>query len=287
MAERRAIKSTIWDDTWFGRLSPFEMVIWIGLFSKCADDQGRLQNDPALIRSKLFPFRDVMIKDISQSIVTFNSHLMPYTKGEPLIQIVRWWENQPMQYATPSNYPPPDGWKDRYRTNYKGKHIVFNWNGQENTQAGILLWQGLSILDKQSSWTTYLGTLILNPILNPTLTLNPLNNTQEGPGCMQKLVEQMTGYTALPNDLPAIDEMERIGVVKEDIAGALAYFKSHGKTARGAQNLLASVKFQVAQRVQAAAIADVKNGNGSGPRKDPVGHLGEDGLWHREASNES
>lgn len=279
MAERRAIKSTIWDDAWFGRLTAFEMVVWIGLFSKCADDQGRLQHDPALIRSKLFPFQDVTIKEMDAALTTFDGHLIFYEKGEPLAQIVRWWENQPMQYATPSNYPPPDGWMDCYRTNYKKEYIVFHWPGQENTQAGILLWNELSILQKQSSWTAYLGRLNLvfnfnpNPTFNPTF--NPESNKQEGEIDLQKLVEQMTGYPALPSDLPALEEMGKIGVVKEDIAGALAYFQKHGKTARGAANLLASVKFQVAQRVQAAAAAEFKgsnNGHEHKTEKQPAGH---------------
>lgn len=169
MAEHRAIKSAIWDDTWFGRLSPFEMAVWIGLFSKCADDQGRLQDDAALIRSKLFPFQDVAIASIEGALETFNGHLIRYQKGEHLAQLVRWFDNQPMQYAVPSNFPPPDGWIDRYRTNYKKVNVVWNWGEMENTAAGVLLWQGLSALQRPSSWTTYLGRLNTNPnsIHNP------------------------------------------------------------------------------------------------------------------------
>jgi DNA-binding transcriptional regulator YhcF (GntR family) len=81
---------------------------------------------------------------------------------------------------------------------------------------------------------------------------------------VQKMVEQMTGYMALPSDIPAIKEMEKLGVVKEDIAGALEFFQRHNKTARGAANLLESVKFQVARRAQAEAVKGVKsNGNKS------------------------
>ncbi len=167
MSERRAIKSAIWDDSWFGRLSPFEMTIWVGLFSKCADDQGRLQDDPALIRSRLFPYQDIPLIDIEQALNSFDGHIIRYNKGEKLIQIIRWHENQPMQYATPSNFPPPDGWIDSYRTNYKSKYIVFNWNGLEDTEIGRLLWNELSGLARVSSWTSMLGTL--NPILNPIL----------------------------------------------------------------------------------------------------------------------
>jgi hypothetical protein len=168
MAEHRAIKSTIWDDTWFGRLSSFEMNVWIGLFSKCADDQGRLQDDAALIRSKLFPYQDVAIATVEEALQKFNNgHLIRYEKGEHLAQLVRWFDNQPMQYAVPSNYPPPDGWIDRYRTNYKRINIVWNWNDMESTGIGILLWNGLSKLQRPSSWTSYLGRLNPNPNPNP------------------------------------------------------------------------------------------------------------------------
>lgn len=205
MAERRAIKSTIWDDTWFGRLTPFEMVVWIGLFSKCADDQGRLQHDPALIRSKLFPFQDVTIKEMDTALNTFDGHLIFYEKGEPLTQIVRWWENQPMQYATPSNYPPPDGWIDRYRTNYKKLYITFNWPGQDNTQVGTLLWQGLSTLKRQSSWTTYLGTL--NYIFNPNYNPNPKEDIHEDAPVLSRLDVLIGCPVGGHSDVDTADEM--------------------------------------------------------------------------------
>lgn len=262
MAERRAIKSSIWDDTWFGRLTPFEMVLWIGLFSRCADDQGRFQNDPALIRSKLFPFQDVTLKEIKDGITSFNGHLILYTKGEDLAQIVRWWDNQPMQYATPSNYPPPDGWQDHYRTNYKKQYIAYNWPGQENSPLGVLLWDVLKSLPRQSSWITNLGTLNYNPNYNPNQV--PLTNKNEGaekPKTIQEMVEEMTGYIAQPGDIPALDEMETMGVVKEDIEKAVKFFKDHGKVARGAANLLQSVKFQVAQRTQ-ESVAKKAQSNG-------------------------
>lgn len=264
MAERRAIKSTIWSDTWFGRLSPFEMVVWIGLFSKCADDQGRMQDDPALIRSQIFPYQDITLKAVSEALDTFGDRLIRYTKGEPLAQILRWWDNQPMQYATPSDYPPPEGWKDRYRANYKKHYIVFNWNGVADTEIGLLLWDGLSKLARQTSWTAYLGALNFN--FNFNLNFNQLNNnnniSENLEKNMQHLIEEMTGYPAMPMDLPAIDEFVKMGVTKEDIAGALAFFKGNGKVAHGAQNLLNSVKFQVARRIQSANAKDTQTPTG-------------------------
>jgi DnaD/phage-associated family protein len=190
MAERRAIKSAIWDDTWFGRLSSFQMVVWIGLFSKCADDQGRFQNDPALIRSKLFPFQDVLISEVSEVIKSFDGHLFLYTKGEPMAQIIRWWENQPMQYAVPSNYPPPDEWIDCYRTTYKSKSIVYNWKGMENNSIGILLWNELKNLARQSSWTSLVGRL--NP--NPNPNSNPVKNGNHEPEINPELAALNTVY---------------------------------------------------------------------------------------------
>lgn len=176
MADRRAISSDIWDSSFFGEtLSLLGDLVWVGLITRCADNQGRMEDKPTVIRSRLFPYRDnITTKEIDDILALMGEDgcILRYLKGgKEYIQLVNWWEHQPLQYATPSNFPPPDQWKDRYRTFYKGHKIIFNWKDMVDTQEGIDLWNKLSILARISTWTTYLDTLKYNPNPNP----NPLN----------------------------------------------------------------------------------------------------------------
>jgi len=174
MAERRAIKSKIWEDEFFGELGFFDQVVWIGLFSRMADDQGRMTDNPILIGTQLFPYKSISPTEIDASLVTFGSHVIRYkVNGRGFIQLSVWWQNQPMQYAVPSNYPSPDGWLDKYRTTYKGERLVFNWDGMQDTQVGILLYNKLQTLPRISSWMDYVGTLNPNPNPNPNPIPNP------------------------------------------------------------------------------------------------------------------
>lgn len=175
MAERRAIKAKIWEDEFFGELSLLAQLIWIGIFSRCVDDQGRMVENLSIIKSQIFPYKDIPLHEIAACLDEIDGHLIRYeVDGKKYIQITKWWDNQPMQYATPSNYPAPKDWDDRYRTTYKGTQIVFNWlgkNGIENNEAGMTLHTTLAGLGRVSSWVDYVGSL--NHNLNPTPNLNP------------------------------------------------------------------------------------------------------------------
>jgi hypothetical protein len=185
MAERRAIKSDIWGDEFFGGLPYIAMVLWIGLFSKCADDQGRISENLSLIKSNVFPYKDIPLYQIEECLCSFDGHILRYKNSDrKYIQLVRWWDNQPLQYAVPSNYPPPDGWLDRYRTNYKKHYICFNWPGLDNSPDGILLHNILVTLGRVSSWHDYLGVLNPNPIFNP----NPNSEIHAPEGAMEEAV---------------------------------------------------------------------------------------------------
>ena len=138
MAERRAIKSTIWQDEFFGmELSLLGRLVWIGLFSACADSKGRLRDIPELICSTLFPYGGASPQDIADCLSAFGERVIRYeVDGRKYIQLRKWWENQPMQYAVPSNYPAPEGWRDRIRTNYKGVKLIYSWVGKADTVEG-------------------------------------------------------------------------------------------------------------------------------------------------------
>ena len=114
MTDRRAIKTEIWRDEWFGELDTLEKLVWIGLFATCADSQGRMLDNPTLICSTLFPYGGATATEIATCLDTFAIKITRYkVEGRGYIQLPKWWENQPQQYAVPSNYPAPDGWTDR------------------------------------------------------------------------------------------------------------------------------------------------------------------------------
>jgi len=104
----------------------------MGTITKLADDQGRLRDNAALIRSNIFPLDDVPLNDIEQAIQLFSidGRIVRYKKdGKKLIQIVNWWKHQKPRWASASNYPAPDGWIDRYRYHGQGNVIIeLNWN---------------------------------------------------------------------------------------------------------------------------------------------------------------
>lgn len=169
MAERRAIKSSIWDDEFFGgELSLLEKLIWIGLFSKCADNQGRMLDNPTLIRSSLFPYGNATTEEIEKCLVNFGDKIIRYeSSGRKYIQLKKWWENQPLQWAVPSNYPAPENWLDRVRTNYKGHKLTYNWGDTPDTPEGLSLKSKIESLGRVSTWTDYVEALNTNTNTKP------------------------------------------------------------------------------------------------------------------------
>ena len=134
MANRRMINSDLFSDDVFMELNDITRLTWIGLIVMSADDQGRLQDNELLIKSQIFPMDNktpVKIKN-SLDILEQNEMILRYQKdGKKLIQIVNWWKHQSPSWASPSNYPPPDGWVDREKYHATGNKVVTtNWDTQ-------------------------------------------------------------------------------------------------------------------------------------------------------------
>ncbi len=140
MTSRRMITSDTWEDDFFTSLDFFERLLWFGILTGCADDQGRLQDNAVLIRSKVFPVDDVSIKQIEQALNRYTdaSKITRYiANGKRLIQIVNWWKHQTPRWAGKSNYPPPTGWIDKERYHAAGNEIVTkNWDARGGYIAG-------------------------------------------------------------------------------------------------------------------------------------------------------
>lgn len=132
MANKRMITGGIWEDEFFTTLSIFARLLWIGLITQCADDQGRLRDSAALIRSNVFPIDDISLKEVEEALQEFYKagKIDRYkADNKDLIQIVNWWKYQTPRWAGKSNYPPPERWIDRERYHSRNNKIVDkNWN---------------------------------------------------------------------------------------------------------------------------------------------------------------
>ncbi len=131
----RKIRRTLLDDPRFGMLSVFSQHLYLKLLL-VADDQGRLQGHPAWIRSRAFPYQDIALEEIEQALKELEEKdfiLRYQADSMALIQIRNWWQESDLQWAQPSEYPAPEGWKDRIRYSKRGKMVTQNWEGEEET----------------------------------------------------------------------------------------------------------------------------------------------------------
>lgn len=128
---RRMIISEMWEDDFFVNLSFLHRLIWIGIITACADDQGRFQDNPNLIKARIFPMDNFEPNDIEKALVEFyKAHkVVRYIADcKHVIQIVSWWKHQTPQWAGKSIFKPPKGWIDRERYHGKENKIhTLNW----------------------------------------------------------------------------------------------------------------------------------------------------------------
>lgn len=110
MARQRFIWPDIWKDPVFGRLTADQQVFFIGCFS-IADDDGRLNGDPAYLRGELFTYKDLTLKKVQQirdAVVSKCVHLHLYhANGNDYIALLKWDTYQKPKYPKPSKLPAP------------------------------------------------------------------------------------------------------------------------------------------------------------------------------------
>lgn len=133
----RTIDPGIFTDDFIGTQSMRLRILWMGLILSLADDQGRMVNNPALIRVTIFPYdTDITAKDIEADLRTLAKahkiiryHAGTNGDGKELIQIIKWWRYQmKAQWAKRSTYPAPLKWVDRVRCHVTGNTIdTMNW----------------------------------------------------------------------------------------------------------------------------------------------------------------
>lgn len=269
MSNRRMITSDLFEDEIIGGLPVTDRLLWVGLIT-IADDQGRLSDNPALIRSKVFPYDEIPISEINDALLHLaeTNRITRYqAENKKCIQINSWWKHQRSQWAGKSNLPAPEGWTDRARYNSSDGITMINWkleggystipcvgvdggvDGGVNTTPALtevklsISKDKIKFKDKDKNKT---GGASENS--NPYSDDEPFDKIQHE-------IEQTTGYLSTAKDVPAIKEMVSIGATTDDIHAAVAWFASQDKVARGAAGILGAVKYQVARRKQAGVVA--------------------------------
>ena len=135
---RRMIDTSLWQNEKFTRMPLGARMLQIGIITH-ADDQGRAKANPSFLRMQIFPDdEDITNADIQKwfGLMIKNGTIISYTVDEKqYVQLCNWWKYQSLQYAAPSQFPRPDGWKDRIRkTVTKGFIATCNWQTVDGTQ---------------------------------------------------------------------------------------------------------------------------------------------------------
>lgn len=124
MANRRMIYQDFFEDDYFGMVEIGMRLLWIGLITAAADDQGRILDNAALIRAKVFMFdNEITTEKIDSWLDRLHNDnkVVRYEAGnKKLIQIIKWWTYQTPAWASASKFPPPEGWIDKVRCHIAG-----------------------------------------------------------------------------------------------------------------------------------------------------------------------
>jgi len=120
----------------FGRLPLLAKVLWPMLLA-ASDDQGRGLAEPDVIKWTVCPnVQEITTENIPQLLQAMVEQGMiedyQDSRGRRLYQVVRWWEYQRLQWAKPSQYEAPPGWRDRIRYRDTTGYHEENWGASGN-----------------------------------------------------------------------------------------------------------------------------------------------------------
>ncbi|MBP5462910.1 MAG: hypothetical protein J6Y20_12420 [Lachnospiraceae bacterium] len=108
----RFLKENICISEDIDNLTLFEEVFFYRLIVNC-DDFGRTDARGKILKSRLFPLREVPLEDIDSAVKTLvrNNMIFIYTVDDREYIQVTAWEKHQQRRATSSKYPEPIGWK--------------------------------------------------------------------------------------------------------------------------------------------------------------------------------
>ena len=106
---KRNVDESFFTDESISDLSDFEFRLWLGLITQ-ADDYGRWDARPAIIKGRIFPLRvNLTLKSIEDAIATLStaSCIVLYNvDGRPYYQLTNWHEHQRVRNSKPK-FPAP------------------------------------------------------------------------------------------------------------------------------------------------------------------------------------
>ncbi|MBA7608339.1 hypothetical protein ES703_15516 [subsurface metagenome] len=131
IARGRIVPQSLSTDPRMGGLSLKAALLFPLIWINC-DDQGRVSGNPHEIKYACCPNIDHIAKtDIPELLEELDEQglIKAYTTSKTkAIQMLDWWEEQRLQWAYPSRYPPPEGWIDHLRYHPTPKEIITeNW----------------------------------------------------------------------------------------------------------------------------------------------------------------
>lgn len=106
----RILKESICTNEQIDKLSPFDEIVFYRLIVN-ADDYGIFDGRPSILRSRLFPLKDIRNSQIENAIHNLASVELVSTyevDGKPFVRLLGWERNQQIR-ARKSKYPGPDG----------------------------------------------------------------------------------------------------------------------------------------------------------------------------------
>jgi len=227
MANKRMINGHVWEDEFFLTLTIFERLLWIGVLTAAADDQGRMMDSAAMIRSKVFPVDDIALAEIESALQVFADagKIVRYKReGKKAIQVLNWWKHQRPRWAGESPLPAPEGWVDRYRYQAAGGGIAeLNWKEQGGYIDG------------------YIDGYTINKV-NDKDNINDKDNNSAAaeipPGppssnftALQDAYTELTGQTYPSNPkswIEAFKAMDEAGILPEDLKAAHGWKSEKG-----------------------------------------------------------
>ena len=244
----RMIHSSMWEDEFFTSMSLFDKLLWIGLITVCADDQGRLQDSLGMIRAKIFPVDDITLVDIGAGLDRFHKDgkIERYIAGKhKCIQIVNWWKHQKPQWAGRSIYPPCEKWVDRERFHTTKNEIInTNWNKDGGFPVD------------------YIGCYIAGKVKSDVKVKSEGEGDVNGegdselpgadsPSDIQLMLEKITGIPpANANDIQAMVDIENMHPFPEDIQAAFDWVIGQGNNVHRYSSLVGPIRTSIAKRVQ-------------------------------------
>lgn len=132
-ARYRMVPQSRSTDPRIGRVSLKAAILYDRMWIN-ADAQGRITGDPDELKYSACPnLPDISKEDIPQLLkdlaeVKPGLILLYPTGNTAAIQMIDWWDEQNLQWAPPSTFPPPEGWTDHLRYHVSPKEIITeNW----------------------------------------------------------------------------------------------------------------------------------------------------------------